>query len=201
MLRESHLHSVDAALLEARDLLGDDDDLVLLRWPDDEQLRRDLATRDVPRLLLVADGTPPPPSLGLCEDWIRLPLDASELLARRAAVLQRATCAEHGPVLDADGLLWWSDRWVAIPPAQVPVVRLLVDRVRRLVRREELLAAYVERGGSDNPVAFKAVLGRLVKRFAQVGLDLRSLRGRGYLLDVPNTCPLHATSAGAAANT
>lgn len=200
MLHESSLQSVDTALAEARALVGDDD-VVLVRWPDDEELRRELAARGVPRLLVLAEDASAPRSSDLCEDWVRLPLDHRELLARRAAVLQRATCATHGPVLDADGLLWWSDRWVAIPPAQVPLVRLLVDRPRQLVRREELLDAYVEQGGSDNPVAFKAVLGRLVKRFAQVDLDLRSLRGRGYLLDVPNTCPLHATKTGAAADT
>ena len=109
---------------------------------------------------------------------------------------RRATCALHGPQLDDDGLLWWGDRWVSIPSTQLPVVQLLVTRVRQVVRREELVAVYEEGGGSDNPVAVKAMLGRLVKRFAEIDLDLRSIRGRGYLLDVPNPCPLHAAPTG-----
>jgi hypothetical protein len=197
VLRESTLLSVDAALLEARVLLQDDD-IELLRWPADEEQRNQLAADGVPRLLLLADDAPPPRSLDLLEDWVRLPLDHDELLARRSALGRRATCSTHGPVVDGDGLLWWGDRWVAIPAAQLPIVELLVSRVRDLVRRDELVSAYVATGGSPNPIAVKAMLGRLVKRFAQVGLLLHSVRGRGYLLDAPNPCPLHAGPAGGA---
>lgn len=191
MLQASSLQSLDAALLEARAVFGDDQ-VELVRWPDDEDRRRVLAAAGAPRLLVLADDTPPPSTADLHEDWVRVPLDHHELLARRAALLRRVSCASHGPVLDEDGLLWWGERWVAIPPAQMPVVLLLVDRVRQLVRRAELLEAYAGAGGSDNPVAFKATMGRLVKRLARVDLALRSVRGRGYLLDVPNPCPLHA---------
>jgi hypothetical protein len=191
VLRESTLLFIDAALLEARVLLQDDD-IELLRWPADEEQRRQLAADGVPRLLLLAADSPPPRSADLLEDWVRLPLDHDELLARRNALVRRATCATHGPQLDGDGLLWWGDRWVAIPRAQRPVVELLVTRVRELVRRDELVSAYGATGGSPNQVAVKAMLGRLVKRFAEVGLVLKSVRGRGYLLDAPNPCPLHA---------
>jgi DNA-binding winged helix-turn-helix (wHTH) protein len=93
--------------------------------------------------------------------------------------------------------LWWDDLWVAIPSAQLPVVQLLVTRVRDLVRRDELVSVYEAAGGSPNPIAVKAMFGRLVKRFAEVGLVLHSVRGRGYLLDAPNSCPLHARTGGA----
>jgi DNA-binding response OmpR family regulator len=194
LLRESSLLS---AAEQSRDdvvvdLAARFDDVEVLRWPDDDARRRELAAADVPCLLVVAAELHPPDVLEFTEDWIREPIDLDELLARHAALLQRVGCADHAPVLDDDGLLWWGDQWVAVPDAQIPVVRLLVARVRQLVRRDELLAAYAAEGGSANPVALKAMLGRLVKRFATVGLDLRAIRGRGYLLDAPNTCPLHA---------
>lgn len=168
------------------------DDVAVVRWPDGEQRRRELAEAGVPCLLVLGDGVGPPEFLGLDEDWLREPIDLDELLARRASLLRRVGCADHAPVLDDDGVLWWGDEWVAVPDAQIPVVRLLVARVRQLVRREQLLEAYEAEGGSANPVALKAMLGRLVKRFATVGLELRAIRGRGYLLDAPNPCPLHA---------
>ncbi len=69
--------------------------------------------------------------------------------------------------------------------------------VRDLVRRDELVSVYEATGGSPNPIAVKAMLGRVVKRFAEVGLVLQSVRGRGYLLDATNPCPLHAAQARA----
>jgi hypothetical protein len=194
LLREANLRSVDAALLEARALL-DDDTIELIRWPDDDDMRRRLAAEGVPRLLFLSRGTPPPRPTDLLEDWIRLPLDPDELRVRHAGLVRRAKCGAHGPVIDDDGLLWWRDRWVSVPTAQLPVANLLVEHVRELVRHDELVAVYEQNGGSPNPVAVKAMLGRLVKRFALVGLELRSVRGRGYLLDAPNPCALHGTSA------
>ncbi len=190
MLRESTLGSVDAAMLDARVLFGDDD-IELLHWPNDEEQRRRLAADGVPRLLFLAEDAAPPGASDLLEDWVRLPVEVDELRARRTALARRADCAGHAPVIDSDGLLWWGDAWVAIPPAQLPTARLLVARVRELVQHDALLLAYERSGGSTNPVAVKAMLGRLVKRFAQVGLALRAVRGRGYLLDAPNPCPLH----------
>lgn len=194
LLRESALRSVDAALLEARVLFGDDD-IELLHWPDDDERRRRLAVDGVPRLLFLTEDAAPPQCRDPLEDWVRLPVEVDELRARRAALARRATCVGRGPVIDGEGLLWWGDAWVSIPSAQRPVARLLVARVRELVRHDTLLIAYEQSGGSPNPVAVKAMLGRLVKRFAQVGLALRAVRGRGYLLDAPNPCPLHSGRA------
>ncbi len=188
--------TIDEALAVAE--VTFDDSVVLLRWPEHEDQRRDLADGDVPRLLLLEADTPPPRSRDLLEDWVRAPIDRDELLARRAELARRATCADHRPVLDDDGLLWWDDQWVAIPAAQVPVARVLVERTGELVRLEELGEAYTASGGSPDPVAVKAMLGRLVKRCAEVGLSVRSIRGRGYVLDAPNPCFLHRSAAAEA---
>jgi hypothetical protein len=188
--------SIDEALALAKGTF--DDSVVLLRWPEHEDQRRELADGEVPRLLLLEADTPPPRSRDLLEDWVRAPIDRDELLARRAELARRATCADHRPVLDDDGLLWWHDRWVAVPAAQVPVARVLVERAGELVRLDELADAYTASGGSPDPVAVKAMLGRLVKRCAEVGVSVRSIRGRGYVLDAPNPCYLHRSAAAEA---
>jgi hypothetical protein len=187
--------TIDEALAEANATF--DHSVVLLRWPQDEDRRRVAAKDGVPRLLLLDDTTPPPRTADLLEDWLRAPVDREELWARRAELVRRAHCAAYGPALDDDGLLRWHDQWVPIPTAQVPVVALLVTRVREVVHLDEITAVYSAAGGSADRTAVKAVMGRIVKRCAQVGLAVRSVRGRGYVLDAPNECPVH----GGAANT
>jgi hypothetical protein len=185
--------SIDAALAQAEVLF--DGAVALLRWPEQRRERDALARVGAPRLLLVEADGPAPRGVDLLEDWLRAPVDRAELVARRTELARRSTCEHHGPVLDDDGLLWWDERWVAIPEGQVPVVRLLVDRVRDLVRLDELAAAYAEGGGSTDAVAVKAMLGRLIRRCAEVGVAVRSVRGKGYVLDAPNPCPLHGSAA------
>lgn len=88
------------------------------------------------------------------------------------------------PRLDADGLLRFGGRWVAIPDTQVPVVSLLVDRCRELVRPEEISAAYRAGGGHVSPSRTYVLVARLRARLRPLGLELYAIRGRGVVLDV-----------------
>jgi hypothetical protein len=53
----------------------------LVPWPAGSQRRAELATRGVPRLLVVADGITPPP-MGQGEDWIRASANERDAWAR-----------------------------------------------------------------------------------------------------------------------
>ena len=86
------------------------------------------------------------------------------------------------PVLDEDGLLRLGGRWVAIPDAQLPVVALLVACYGKVVRREALVAAYVNAGHSGNEASIRSLLSRISQRVARLGLRLHTVRGRGVLL-------------------
>lgn len=88
------------------------------------------------------------------------------------------------PTLDPDGLLRLGGRWVAITDNQIPVVALLLSRLGRLVRESELLAAYVTAGGSGSQASFRSLVHRVRGRLGELGLELRSVRGRGFVLDV-----------------
>jgi DNA-binding response OmpR family regulator len=64
--------------------------VALVAWPSEEPIRRALATRRIPRLLLVAAGCPPPVVIDDLEDWLREPIDAADAEARAGALAQRA---------------------------------------------------------------------------------------------------------------
>ena len=86
------------------------------------------------------------------------------------------------PRLDEDGLLRVGERWVAIPDAQLPVVALLVARYRRLVRKDALIAAYVEGGNSGHDASIRSLVARVARRVDRLGLRLHTVRGRGVVL-------------------
>lgn len=155
----------------------------VLAWPADEDVRRHLSVAGQPRILLVDGSNEPPTVLDPLEDWVRLPVHRSEVEARARAVLARAQVAEAvAPQLDDDGILHVGERWVGIPPAQVPLMRLLLDNVDRVVRTDAVAAACVEGGASDLPASIRTMQSRLAARLRPLGLDLVTVRQRGVLL-------------------
>lgn len=168
----------------------------LVAWPSQDEHRIALAAAGRPRILLVEGDAAPPRVVDPLEDWIRSPFDPQDLEARVAGLVRRMDCGTERPVLDDDGLLWFAASWVAIPDAQLPILGALLARLGDVVSVDELAAAYAELGGSDNRVAVKSTLRRLSARVAEIGLAVHTVRGRGYLLTVPTSCPLHPLGAG-----
>jgi len=163
-------------------------DVSLLRWPDEDRLRHQLAWFGLPRVLLVQPGDRPPDLLDELEDWMRTPADPIDLRARTDAVRRRARSSESlAPVLDEDDLLWLGTSWVALTPAQAPVVRLLLDHLDKVVRFDDVVAAYRTTGASGHPASVRTLVARLATRLRAVGLELVSVRRRGILLTVG--CP------------
>ena len=160
----------------------------LVRWPDQDARRRLLATLERPRLLLLAPDAPPPALLDDLELWVPDGSDPA-LIATAIAALQQKTLTAGGvPVLDDDGLLWFQGRWIAIPETQLPVVDLLVDNYRRLVRNDDLQRAYQRGGGSGTIASLRSLVSRIGQRLRPIGLDLQVIRRRGVLLtDQPST--------------
>ena len=159
-------------------------DVPLIEWPAAEELRARLAAEGRPRLLVVSPASPPPNCVDELEDWVRHPVDMMDVVARTATLRHRAESRSQRPVLDEHGLLWMHGRWVSIPPAQQPLVDLLVRRAGHVVPATELRAAYSAAGGSGDAVALKAAMARLARRMAPLGLHLHNIAGRGSLLEV-----------------
>ncbi len=103
------------------------------------------------------------------------------------------------PWVDADGLLRRDGQWVALGPIEGRLVDLLCQRFGLLVSREDL-----ERAGWGHAPEGRALdlqLMRVRRRVAALGLTLRNVRARGYVLGfAPSAGRLVSYSTGVAAD-
>lgn len=157
-------------------------DVALVRWPIDEARRRELAEQRRPRLLLVAAGADPPICIDDHEDWVRLPVSDGDARARVRALQARV----HGstsvvPSLDGDGMLRYRAMQLELSPLQSLLMGPLIDRFGIVVGREALMdAAWPDRETDRNILDVHML--RLRRRLDPMGLQIRTVRSRGYLL-------------------
>ncbi len=148
------------------------------------------------RLVLVEQGSAPPLTSDVLEDWIRIPASEADIESRIRVLADRLRSNDHDarPELDENGLLHFAGRWVSLPPLEVRLVGAMLDRYRALVSRDALLRA----GWPDNAPGRNVLdvhIVRLRRRVAAVGLVIRTVRSRGYLLDVAEAAEAPARAA------
>lgn len=150
----------------------------LVHWPSDEHRRIELSEVSQPRVLLVAHDEPPPVADDPLEDWIRLPADERDLIARVEALSRRAADVL---TLDADGIVRNGFRWVALPPTEARLMELLLARLDKVVSREALL----EKGWAGLAPRRNVLdvhMLHLRRRVEPLGLTIKTIRKRGYVL-------------------
>jgi len=158
-------------------------DVVLVRWPAEESRRVELQETGVPRLLLVENGTPPPRTTDDLEDWVRVPADEVDLHARVDNLNRRLQSRlDHVPELDDDGVLRAGTGWVPLPPVEARLTTALIDRYQSVVSRDSLARAGWPQGAPGRN-ALDVHMLRLRRRIAPLGLAIRTVRSRGYLLE------------------
>ena len=167
-------------------------DVTLLRWPEEAGRRTRISEAGVPRLLLVAEGEEPPPVGDCLEDWIRVPAAESEVRARVDALAVRSQAhpgnghrpdaANADPAIDDFGVLRVSGSWVALPPLEARLAEALLERVGAVTSREVLVRAGWPTGAPGRNALDVHVL-RLRRRLQPVGLAIRTVRSRGYLME------------------
>lgn len=156
-----------------------------MRWPQESERRDRLALAEVPRILLVESSAQAPRPLDCLEDWVRLPADDADLGVRVEAVARRAALHAHrAPVLDDDGVLRSGSRWTSLPPVEARLTAALLDRFGAVVSREALARAGWPEGAPGRNALDVHVL-RLRRRVDRVGLAIRTVRSRGYLMESP----------------
>ncbi len=160
-------------------------DVVTLRWPTEELRRRVLAEAGVPRLLVLDGEQPPPRELDDLEDWIRVPALEIDRRARVERLRRRLVGdeVEHPePTIDEDGLVHVGSSWVSVPPVEARLAVALIERFGAVVSREELsVAAWPEGVAQRNALDVRIL--RLRRRLEDLGLAIRTVRSRGYLLE------------------
>ena len=136
-----------------------------------------------PRLLLVEDGALPPESDDCMEDWVRVPAADVDVRLRVASLSRRA--AHHAPLLpslDVDGVLRSGGTWVPLPPVEARLTTALLDRFGGVVSRDHLAGAGWPSGAPGRNALDVHVL-RLRRRINPLGLVIRTVRSRGYLME------------------
>jgi DNA-binding response OmpR family regulator len=159
-------------------------EVALVRWPDEAAARESLRASGQPRVLLLVAGEPPPAPVDDREDWIRVPVSDADMRARIEWLSWRLAPAEEPavPVLDEDGLLHSGSRWVSLPPVEGRLAGAMLERFGAVVSRDVLARAGWPHGAPGRNALDVHVL-RLRRRLGPVGLAIRTVRSRGYLLE------------------
>src|SRR5215831_20689772 len=168
-------------------------DVVLVRWPKETEHRDRLAREGRPRLLLLEAGVLPPLVEDPLEDWVRIPAADTDVRARLDTLALRARLRTPvHPTLDDDGVIRHNGSWASLPPVESRITRLLLERIGAVVSRDSLSRAGWPDGAPGRNALDVHVL-RLRRRLTQVGLVIRTVRSRGYLLEAaPRHLARHA---------
>jgi DNA-binding response OmpR family regulator len=152
-------------------------EVMLVRWPDDGEDGSRLARAGVAVLYLVnADDDPPTPRSCL-EDWVRIPGDDRDLLARVAALELRADAHRAAPRVDDDGRLHYHGKVLVLPAGEIHLARLLTERFGDVVPDSDF--------GDDETASDPALRVRMTQlraRLRELDLTLHRVRRRGYTL-------------------
>ncbi len=162
--------------------------VTVVDWPRERHVVEHLASLGLPRLLLVAEGAEPPYVDVLLADWLRLPAEERDL-ASPAGRTAPAGGAGGDPRI----------RWRRSPlvpgglgplsPIEYTVATVLVERFGRLVSDDDL-AARAWTGSPPGGAALRVHLTRLRRRIEPIGLEIRTVRSRGHVMQAVG--PNHA---------
>jgi len=138
------------------------------------------------------------------DDYLTKPFNTDELLARLQSMLRRASLPAFAPAptaqsqaiqgpqgLRLDPVLpraWLSGDAIDLTQREWALLRLLVQQQGQVVSREDVLAAWqaqpAEAGGSGLASnALEVYVHRLRRKLAGSALNIRNIRGLGYMLE------------------
>jgi DNA-binding winged helix-turn-helix (wHTH) protein len=86
------------------------------------------------------------------------------------------------PTIDEYDLLRRGDEWVALSSSEAVVVALLLERYGRVVGRDRLEAAVWPTAGAPPRSLLNQLMIRVRRRIEPLGLEVTTVRARGYLL-------------------
>jgi hypothetical protein len=167
--------------------------IVPVRWPEEDARRRELADSGIPRLLLVASGSPPPADWAVDEDWISEAAPPDERAHRERTLRQRLALVDapqtdsgSGVAVDEDGLVRRGGRWVALSELELRLLQTLLEHAGRCVSRAVLLEAGWP--GEERPArSVDGAIRRLRIKLRDLDVVVHGVTGVGYLLEVgPN---------------
>ena len=162
-----------------------------------EVLRRLRARRSkVPVLVITVNDALQDRVVGLdlgADDYLTKPFHLSELEARVRALIRRAyggsaNSLVHGRLrLDTVGRrMYLDDQPMDLSVRELAVLELLLLREGRVVTKQQIVDHLYgwEEGATSNAV--EVFIYRLRRKLESSGVDIRTLRGMGYVIEKPN---------------
>lgn len=147
----------------------------------------------VPVLILTARDTLEDRVAGLdlgADDYMTKPFDLREFEARVRALIRRghslsSNTLTHGRLRfdTAARRLFYDDKPIDLPLRELGMIELLMLRQGRVVSKEHMVDHLF---GWDDDVSSNAIevyVHRVRKKLEPLGIDIRTVRGMGYLLD------------------
>src|SRR5689334_1540763 len=147
----------------------------------------------VPVLILTARDTLEDRVAGLdlgADDYLTKPFDLPEFEARVRALIRRGhynagTSMTHGRLrFDTAGRrLYHDEEPIELSARELAVIELLLSRQGRVVSKEQMIDRLFGFGADVATNAIEVYVHRVRKTLEPFGIDIRTVRGMGYLLD------------------
>ena len=185
-----------------RALATNDYDLILLdlglpQMDGFEVLRRLRGRRSqVPVMVLTVRDSVDDRVAGLdlgADDYLTKPFELSELEARVRALIRRSHASPapeivHGPLrLDTVGRrLYCRDQPLDLSARELSVMELLMLREGRVVTKQQIVDHLYGWDDASSSNAVEVFVYRLRRKLEPSGVDIRTVRGMGYLIEKPH---------------
>lgn len=150
----------------------------------------------IPVLILTARDTLADRVGGLdlgADDYLTKPFDLLELEARIRALIRRKhgmadTQIRYGPLIydTVDKSVMVNDRNLDLSAREISVLEILLLRAGRVVSKEHLSESLYGWGEDVGENAIEVGIHRLRKKLEPIGINIRTVRGLGYMLDKPD---------------
>ena len=147
----------------------------------------------VPVLILTARDTLEDRVEGLdlgADDYMTKPFDLPEFEARVRALIRRGQFNSGGSMIHgrlrfdtAARRLFHDDQSIDMPARELALVELLLARQGKVVSKEQMIDQLFGFGDDVGSNAIEVYVHRVRRKLEPLGVDIRTVRGMGYLLD------------------
>lgn len=181
-------NSYDAVILD-QTLPGMDGTEILRRLRDRQN--------ETPVLVLTARDTIEDRIIGLdigADDYVTKPFDLREIEARLRALLRRpklksSSSAEARIEVDeVNRTVTYCGRSIDLSLRELKLFNILFAKRDQVVTREDIISGYLDAAEDFRQNSLEVYIHRLRKKLNTLELGLKTIRGLGYVLTVPESC-------------